>query len=119
MGTISERWPATRRVVLEGAQDRGQPIVLSEFGGISLVSEPGAGWHGYSNARNSEELAARLQDLFTAVLGCRGLAGYCYTQLTDTEQEANGLVYEDRKPKLPLARIREIVEGRRSAGPTM
>ena len=36
------------------------------------------------------------------------LSGYCYTQLTDVEQETNGLLYADRTPKLPLEQIREI-----------
>jgi hypothetical protein len=39
------------------------------------------------------------------------LAGFCYTQLTDTLQEANGLLTADRKPKLPVERLRAIVTG--------
>jgi hypothetical protein len=31
--------------------------------------------------------------------------GFCYTQLTDTYQEANGLLNADRTPKIPLAEI--------------
>ena len=51
----------------------------------------------------------------TAVHGGAALAGYCYTQLTDTQQETNGLVGSDRKPKLPLAELREIMVGPRAA----
>ena len=29
----------------------------------------------------------------------RAIAGYCYTQLTDVEQEINGLMTYERKPK--------------------
>ncbi len=39
------------------------------------------------------------------------LAGWCWTQLADTLQEANGLVTENRTPKLPLARLRSLVTG--------
>lgn len=38
--------------------------------------------------------------------------GYCYTQLTDVEQEINGLLTYDRVPKLPLELIRAINEGK-------
>jgi hypothetical protein len=40
------------------------------------------------------------------------LAGYCYTQLTDTGQETNGVVTADRTPKLPIERLRAIMSGR-------
>jgi hypothetical protein len=43
------------------------------------------------------------------------LAGFCYTQLTDTMQEANGLLDERREPKLPVERLRRIVTGRADA----
>ena len=34
--------------------------------------------------------------------------GYCYTQLTDVEQEQNGVYYYDRTPKFDMERIRAI-----------
>jgi hypothetical protein len=34
------------------------------------------------------------------------LSGFCYTQFTDTYQEANGLLYADRTPKFPIEQIR-------------
>jgi hypothetical protein len=43
------------------------------------------------------------------------LAGFCYTQLTDTMQEANGLLDEDRRPQLPVERLRRIITGRPDA----
>ena len=36
------------------------------------------------------------------------MQGFCYTQLTDVEQEINGLLTYDRRPKADLSRIREI-----------
>jgi hypothetical protein len=33
------------------------------------------------------------------------LSGFCYTQFTDTYQEANGLLTADRRPKFPIARM--------------
>ena len=113
----SGRWPAARRVLLDGCADRGQPVVLSEFGGVSLVSGHDESWHGYSNAESSDELAHRLGALFAAVHECDGLAGFCYTQFSDTEQESNGLVTAGRQPKVPVDVVRAIVEGRPAGSP--
>jgi hypothetical protein len=38
-------------------------------------------------------------------------AGFCYTQFTDTYQEANGLLTMDRVPKVPLAAVRDATLG--------
>lgn len=40
------------------------------------------------------------------------ISGYCYTQVTDVQDEVNGLMTADREPKVPLERIREINLGR-------
>ena len=42
------------------------------------------------------------------VYASKGLWGYCYTQLTDVEQEINGLVTYERKPKSDLEEIKKI-----------
>jgi hypothetical protein len=36
--------------------------------------------------------------------------GFCYTQLTDVEQEQNGLLTFDRRPKIALDLIREVTQ---------
>jgi len=83
-----------------------QPIVLSEFGGICYSEDEELSW-GYSRCRTPEELLERFRALVRAVRTSPFLAGYCYTQLTDTYQEANGLLYPDRRPKLPIEEIAE------------
>jgi beta-galactosidase/beta-glucuronidase len=80
----------------------GQPIVLSEFGGITLASDTDNTW-GYSRANHGQELADRYAALMEVVRTLPLLAGFCYTQFADTYQEANGLLYADRTPKFPLA----------------
>ena len=57
------------------------------------------------------EYTRLLRELFDALRSCPGIAGFCYTQLTDTLQEANGLLTADRRPKLPVETLREIVTG--------
>ena len=50
-----------------------------------------------------------MSGLFDALESSPILAGFCYTQLTDTRQETNGLADENRNPKLPLEVIRGFV----------
>jgi beta-galactosidase/beta-glucuronidase len=114
--TLEEFWPNGRRVLLPGAVDRGQPLMLTEFGGVRYTPTPPdevpveRTW-GYSTATDAEDFARRLEDLLSAVHASPVLAGFCYTQLTDTVQEANGLLDEHRRPKLPVERLRRIITG--------
>ena len=89
--------------ILRLGQEAGsrQPIVLTEFGGIALRRPDDPTW-GYSSCRTPEELLARYSALMDAIRPLAALAGFCYTQLTDTFQEANGLLYANRTPKIPL-----------------
>jgi beta-galactosidase/beta-glucuronidase len=112
---LREGRPARRRVVLDPGKDEGQPVMLTEFGGVRF--DPGGdsqGW-GYSSAGSAQEFSDSLAELFGAVLDSRVLAGFCYTQLTDTEQEQNGLLTAAREPKIPIDRIRRIVRGKPGA----
>ena len=89
-----------------GYEYRGQPIIISEFGGIAFKSE--SGW-GYGNQVDSEEaFLERFRKITQAIKDTEYICGYCYTQVSDVQQEVNGLLTEDRKPKLPIERIKEI-----------
>lgn len=101
-GRVSDR-PIALREVADDA-----PVVLSEFGGFTLSADEGA-WDAYGAVRSGDELLVELDLLVTAVAGVEGLAGFCYTQLTDTRQETNGLLTADRRPKADPASIAEIV----------
>ena len=57
-----------------------------------------------SSPRRYRELLAVVRDLGL-------LAGFCYTQFTDTYQEANGLLRADRTPKIPLQQIAAATAG--------
>ncbi len=87
-----------------------QPMVLTEFGGIALSSEPEDTW-GYSRSESAEQFLDRYRALLETVRRLPALAGFCYTQLTDTFQEANGLLYADRTPKAPLEVLAEATSG--------
>jgi beta-galactosidase/beta-glucuronidase len=101
--SVSAR-PARRPIYAPGHGYRGEPILITEFGGIAFSGE---GW-GYSTVSDAEEFLGRYGSLIAALLGSEAVQGFCYTQLTDVEQEINGLLTYDRQPKVELARIREI-----------
>ncbi len=105
----SER-PGGRILKLNEGDTAKQPIMLTEFGGIALESEGGRTW-GYSVAQTPHELLQRYSALLGAVRSLPALAGFCYTQFTDTYQEANGLLYADRKPKAMLEEIAVATSG--------
>lgn len=103
--------PLGRRMKLLDLPERGQPIVVSEFGGISYApAQPHPAW-GYVTAQEPAELQELLSEHFHALQASPILAGFCYTQLTDTLQEVNGLADGDRKPKLPADIVKSIVLG--------
>jgi beta-galactosidase/beta-glucuronidase len=90
----------------EGYAYRGQPIIISEFGGIAFQSDKGWGY-GHQVA-SEEEFLNRFASLTQAIKSVDYICGYCYTQLTDVQQEINGLLTEAREPKIPLDKIKEI-----------
>src|SRR5262249_39739584 len=106
--------PSGRRTFIgtaeESAATGAAPIILSEFGGVSIDSRESGTW-GYRHVDSARALEEHLVGLLAAVRGSQTLAGWCYTQLTDTAQETNGLVDENRVPKLPASRIRALIEG--------
>jgi len=100
-GLHAQRYGGRSLLVQEHKGD--QPVVLSEFGGVALSSD--ARTWGYVRSESARQLEGLLGRLFAAVRQQELFAGYCYTQFADTYQEANGLLYADRTPKIPLARI--------------
>jgi hypothetical protein len=101
--------PTRKRLLLRPEDRRGQPMMLTEFGGLSRHPETGVAWFGYATAQSDDEYLAMMKSLFDAIYASTDLAGYCYTQITDTQQETNGLLDENRKPKLPIDKLRDII----------
>ncbi|HIW91018.1 MAG TPA: hypothetical protein H9870_05070 [Candidatus Corynebacterium avicola] len=101
--------PNGRRVLLTSdAAAEDAPLMVTEFGGISYSGDDT--W-GYATVGSDEDFEELLGGLFGAVRSSDRLAGICYTQLTDTLQEANGLLRDDRSPKLPVETLRRIISG--------
>ncbi|MCM3588237.1 glycoside hydrolase family 2 [Mesobacillus maritimus] len=99
--------PAARSIYANGFKHEGEPILLTEFGGIGFKVGEDAGW-GYTSVADAKEFLEDYQRIMEAVYSSKILYGYCYTQLTDVEQEINGLLTYDRKPKCDLAKIKKI-----------
>jgi len=100
---------------------RGEPVFMSEYGGIGLVEGcadeyvitqgPKLSTWSYGKAAQSiTEFVERYRGLTDAMLDNSAMNGFCYTQLYDVEQEKNGLYTYERKPKFDMARIKEINE---------
>jgi beta-galactosidase/beta-glucuronidase len=102
--------PAGRRLVLDG-EVADAPVMLTEFGGISFDVDHVDGAWGYGAADGPERFGEMLGGVLGAIHSSSVLAGFCYTQLTDTLQETNGLVTPDRAPKIALDRIRTAIVG--------
>ena len=114
--TLRQRWvdyfsgapdqfgmPARYGTSVAPAGDCGVPFMISEIGGIGW--DTAGGW-GYGAApKNFEEFYTRYQGTMDALLDNPNLFGFCYTQLTDIEQEHNGLYYSDRRPKFDLKKL--------------
>ncbi|MCY9667434.1 glycoside hydrolase family 2 [Paenibacillus alginolyticus] len=99
--------PSNRRLFVEGFPYEDQPILVTEFGGIAYKKSEWEGW-GYSGADNDEDYEKKLRAVIRPLLNSGVVQGYCYTQLTDVEQEINGLLTYDRKPKIPVEIIKAI-----------
>ncbi len=100
----------------------GQPYIVDEFGGIKWVGELDRAdananrkdltkaWGYGGTPRTQDEFFERLTGLVDTLLEFDHISGWCYTQLTDVEQEQNGVYHYDRTEKFPLARWREQFE---------
>jgi len=94
-------------IYARGFAYQGEPVILTEFGGIGFELSGEDAW-GYTAVDNEEDFLEDYRRILHAVYASEGLCGFCYTQLTDVEQEMNGLLTYDRQPKCSLEKIREI-----------
>ncbi len=94
----------------EGTESTGkEAFILTEYGGIAFEEESEEGAWGYhEKVRDIEEFFARYQSVTDAARAIPYCQGYCYTQLTDVQQEINGLLTPDRKPKIDPERFAKL-----------
>ncbi|HEY8272374.1 MAG TPA: glycoside hydrolase family 2 TIM barrel-domain containing protein, partial [Pseudobdellovibrionaceae bacterium] len=109
---LSRYRPGGRVITVEGFPHGGQPVMLTEFGGISFVEHTqfSNSW-GYSTSFNAEDFRDQYERLVASVHRIELFAGFCYTQLTDTFQETNGLFKADRTPKFSINSMARATRG--------
>lgn len=96
-----------RSAFADGYEYRGQPVIISEFGGIAFDNGE-SGW-GYGDKVDTKEaFIQRFDSITTAIKELSYVCGYCYTQVTDVQQEINGLMDMERSFKVEPDIIREI-----------
>ncbi|MGW6501744.1 glycoside hydrolase family 2 protein [Nonomuraea angiospora] len=96
---------------------RGQPYLVSEYGGIwwnpelagtEQDADRESSWGYGQRVRDEEEFHTRFAGLTGTLLDDPDMFGYCYTQLTDVFQEENGVYRFDRTAKLDVERVRAV-----------
>ncbi|MCM0649661.1 beta galactosidase jelly roll domain-containing protein [Clostridium swellfunianum] len=103
----------TKRTFAEGYSYEGQPVIISEYGGIAFAKD--SGW-GYGNKVETEEkFLVRFESITKAFMELDYACGYCYTQLTDVEQEVNGLMDWNHNLKFDPKKIHDIVRNIKKA----
>ncbi|MCQ2742418.1 MAG: glycoside hydrolase family 2 [Bacilli bacterium] len=91
----------------EGHSYKGQPIMIDELGGVAYKNSDGESW-GYGVVSSEEEYLKRVDGIIKCIVKNDRVAGFCYTQITDVENEQNGLADIDRNPKVPVEALAKI-----------
>jgi hypothetical protein len=112
--TPSEEKGVWRRSPKNSIPYGGQPYLIDEYGGIKWIPTSELkyaedSWGYGTDPKTLEEFYERLEALTDVILGFEHIFGFCYTQLTDIEQEQNGIYNYDRTEKFDMARIKQII----------
>lgn len=105
---ILQSTPGSRTLYAQGSRYQGEPIIVSEFGGIAYQkSSDEKGW-GYTAAASEEDFVKRYRAVVSALLESPHVQGFVYTQICDVEQEINGLMTYEREFKVDPEIIKRI-----------
>ena len=94
------------------AEWEGQPYMIDEFGGLGWIpkEQRSNSWGYGAQIETEDEFFQILEREIDAIKACKNVVGFCYTQITDVEQEKNGVYYYDRRPKFDAAKWKAIFE---------
>jgi beta-galactosidase/beta-glucuronidase len=108
---ILSKSAGSRMIYCEGEEYDGQPVLITEYGGIAMETEE-EGWGYNGKVKDEKEFLRRYESITKAIMNTPYIRGYCYTQLTDVFQEINGLLTMDRRFKVNPEEIRRINQNR-------
>lgn len=111
---FSRARPGGKLLLLDGAGFKGKVLGIDEFGGIKFDVDWKEGdphsW-GYSEVKDAESFVQKYARLVAIVQHHPRISIWCWTQLTDTYQEKNGIYTMDRKPKAPIDQVHAASHG--------
>ena len=98
----------SKSAMANGNVYHGQPVIISEYGGIAFNGGEDDSW-GYGNlVKTEEEFLVRYEKITDAIKKLPYVCGYCYTQVSDVEQEVNGLLDAAHNYKIDAEKIEKI-----------
>ncbi len=104
-------YSCNKKLLADGYKYNGQPVIMSEYGGITYYEKCNEkGDWSYGGVKSEQEFINKFKEITEAVEKIPYISGYCYTQITDVQQEMNGLLYESREPKFSKEGIKAIKE---------
>lgn len=98
----------------QGYQYQGQPIMVTEFGGTAYqkTTEGNSNWGYGVGVKDDAEYIDRFVGLIRALNKLEYSCGYCYTQVSDVQQEVNGVLFENRDFKVDPKAFKAVQDER-------
>lgn len=108
-------WDAHHKgAMANGYEYKGQPIMFSEFGGTAYIktTEGSSNWGYGIGVKDDDEFISRFSGLIRALHSLEYSSGYCYTQVSDVQQEVNGVLFENREFKVDPNVLKNVQDER-------
>ena len=112
---LLEKWEEHHKgAYCDGYGYNGQPIMITEFGGTAYIrnTEGSSNWGYGVGVKDDAEYVERLSSLFRALHALDYSSGYCYTQVSDVQQEVNGVLFENREFKVSPKLLKDVQDER-------
>ena len=111
---------STRRCYSRGYEYNNVPIIISEYGGVAYDTnqdnEKEATWGYGERLTGKDSVLNKIKELTEVVMDIEDVCGLCYTQLSDVEQEINGLLDHNHEYKFDPKIIKEILDYKHNLG---
>lgn len=101
-------------MMAHGWEYKGQPIMFTEFGGTAYIktTEGSSNWGYGVGVKDDEEYINRFTGLIKTLHSLEYSCGYCYTQVSDVQQEVNGVLFENREFKVEPKLLKKVQDER-------